>query len=114
MSEYEEPYEDDEYDDYQEEDKFDKFKHYFKFDMSWFSKIDFSSFKIFPVNYSSDAGGKPNFLYLGNNIYKEPIFKKQFFVHDKLYSLYKNHISSNAAHFIKQPSYYKGMFDILN
>jgi hypothetical protein len=68
-----------------------------------------------PVNdYFSKSGSFKHSLYLGNNHYKEPIYKKIYFIHDKLNSEYKNHLRTHAVHFLQQPNYYKGMFDILN
>ena len=54
------------------------------------------------------------FMYLGSNHYDESVWKTKYFVCSKIEKAYKNHISSNAAHFLKQPSYYKGMFENLN
>ncbi len=53
-------------------------------------------------------------MYLGNNNYKEPIWKHKYFVSDKLDTEWKNHIMEHAAHFLKQPHYYKGLFDNMN
>lgn len=70
--------------------------------------------KKFPVNsWSPNAGGK-NLQYLGSNYQGSPIWKSQYFVIDKIHMDYKLHIQAHAAHFVKQPSYYKGLFDILN
>jgi hypothetical protein len=133
-----EDYEDDNYDDY--EDSQDNYgsqhKNYFKFDpKAWdvwgkwlqdaINDIVESSpnvwyvhgfpFKSIPVNdYFSKSGNFKNSLYLGNNHYKEPIYKTKYFIHNKLDSDYKNHLRSNAVHFLQQPNYYDGMFDILN
>lgn len=72
--------------------------------------------KKFPVSDDTSKGTSKEqfFMYLGSNHYSEAIWKNKYFVSDKLNVLYKNHISSNAAHFLKQPMYYKGLFDILN
>lgn len=53
-------------------------------------------------------------LYLGNNQYNEPIYKTKHFVIDTMKNAYVNHLRSHAGHFVSQPLYYKGMFDILN
>ena len=127
---------DDDYDDSQ--DNLDSpYKHYFKFDPDawdawgkmlydtlsgiveypsnvWYIGPGFPKGSL-PVNdYFSKSGNFKNSLYLGNNHYKEPIYKTKYFVHDVLNTAYKNHIVANAVHFLKQPHYYKGMFDILN
>ena len=114
-----------------------QYKHYFKFDADawdawgkmlyetlndiveypsnvWYIGPGFPKGSL-PVNdYFSKSGGFKHSLYLGNNHYKEPIYKKIYFVHDKLNSEYKNHLRSHAVNFLQQPNYYKGMFDILN
>jgi hypothetical protein len=51
--------------------------------------------------------------FVGENNQKTPIYKQAIIV-DALNIEYKKHITSNAKHFLKQPHYYKGMFDILN
>ena len=124
-------------DDDSQEDLESQYKHYFKFDADawdawgkilyetlndiveypsnvWYIGSGFPKGSL-PVNdYFSKSGNFKNSLYLGNNHYKEPIYKNKYFVHDKLHSDYKNHLRSNATHFLRQPNYYKGMFDILN
>jgi hypothetical protein len=59
-------------------------------------------------------GGKKVSSYIGNNQYNEEVWKTQDFVVNELSKMYKNHLVSNAKHFVQQPNYYKGMFDILN
>ncbi|NDB56168.1 hypothetical protein EB169_10110 [archaeon] len=54
------------------------------------------------------------FMYLGKNQYDESVWKAKYFISDQLDTQYKNHIASNAAHFLQQPDYYKGMFENLN
>jgi len=133
-----EDYEDDNYDDNDSQDNLEsQYKKYFKFDPNawdawgkmlydalndiveypsnvWYIGPSFPKSSL-PVNgYFSKSGSFKNSLYLGNNHYKEPIYKTQYFVHDKIHSEYKNHLRSNAVHFLQQPNYYKGMFDILN
>ena len=54
------------------------------------------------------------FMYLGSNTKDESIWKSKYFINQSIEQEYKNHISHHAAYFLKQPSYYKGMFDILN
>ena len=133
-----EDYEDDNYDDYDSsQDNLEShYKKYFKFDPdAWdaWGKMLYDTlngmvesspnvwyvhgfpFKSIPVNdYFSKSGNFKNSLYLGNNHYKEPIYKTQYFIHDKIHNEYKNHLRTHAVHFLQQPNYYKGMFDILN
>lgn len=69
----------------------------------------------FPVSsWNPDTGEGNTFQYLGSNYQKQPIWKKQYFVVDKINNEYKLHIQSHAKHFVEQPTYYKGMFEILN
>ena len=58
--------------------------------------------------------GDKFFIYLGSNYDEDAIWKTKYFINNKIDQAYKNHISSNAAHFVRQPVYYKGMFDNLN
>jgi len=70
---------------------------------------------VFPVNsWNSNTGKTKPFQYLGSNYNKEPIWKSKYFVINKINSEYKLHIQTHAIHFVTQPSYYKGLFDILN
>jgi hypothetical protein len=130
-------YEDDQYD---YDDKYDPYKYHFKFDIDsnsslsgWIqnmisdifkSPID-DNFKInnvygFPVfqvpvnswNPITDKGHSLQFL--GSNYDGDKIWKNKYFLEDKLHIQYINHLKSHCSHFIKQPSYYKGLFDILN
>ena len=128
-------YDDDQYDhDYNSEDKY---KWYFKFDVghnsplsSWINDIinniinpsDISinqtpGFPIqkFPVNsWNPNTAGKNMPQYLGSNYYKEPVWKSKYFAHNPFDIEYKSHLQSNAAYFLQQPKYYKGLFEILN
>jgi len=71
--------------------------------------------KKFPVSDASKGASKEQFfMHLGSNHYDEAIWKKKHFVVDKLNLEYTNHIQSHAAYFLQMPSYYKGLFDILN
>jgi hypothetical protein len=126
---------DDDYDDSQDNLE-DKYKHYFKFDPeAWdaWGKMLYDTLndivdvstnvwyvggfpsKKFPVNdYFSSTGSSQYSLYLGNNHNNEPIWKKKYFVYDKISTSYIKHLQANAKHFVQQPAYYKGLFDILN
>ena len=70
---------------------------------------------MLPVNswFSSMAGDKTS-LYLGNNYCNEGVWKQKHFIHNKLQSEYVNHLQSHARHFLNQPRYYKGLYEILN
>jgi hypothetical protein len=117
----------------------DKYQWYYKFDVGpdnpiskWMDELiqDFINnnsqdfvinnipgfeIKKFPVNsWNPDTAKSKNFQYLGSNYQGSPIWKSKYFVVDKLNNEYKLHLQSHASHFVKQPSYYKGMFDILN
>jgi hypothetical protein len=116
----------------------DPYKWYYKFDIGqdtplskWINDIvnkfmgsseDYKMMNIpgfppemFPVNsWYPNTGQSKSFQYLGSNYQGSPIWKKQYFVVDKLNAQYKLHLQANASHFVQQPTYYKGMFDILN
>jgi len=134
-----EPYdEDDGYDDehynYDYSDQYDPYKFYFKFEVDqnsslsdWLTNLfnDISGYTIqnisdfpvfqFPVNsWNSNTGKGNSFQYLGSNYQGIPIWKKKYFVVDKVNNHYKLHLQSHAKHFVSQPTYYKGLFDILN
>lgn len=71
--------------------------------------------KKFPVNsWNPNTGETKNNQYLGSNYQNQPIWKKKYFVSDAIQQQYKNHVVSHSKHFVYQPHYYKGMFDILN
>jgi hypothetical protein len=123
---------DDDYDDSQ-----DKYKHYFKFDPEawdawgkwlyeamndivasspnvWYIGPGFDK-KSFPVNsYFSNTGKDKTLQYLGNNYQGVPIWKKKYFMYDPIEIEYRKHIEANPIHFLKQPHYYRAMFEILN
>ena len=71
--------------------------------------------KKFPVSsWNPNTGEGNTFQYLGSNYQGSQIWKKQYFVVDKINQEYKLHIQHYAEHFVMQPAYYKGLFDILN
>ena len=128
---------DDDYEDSSQDNLESQHKNYFKFDPSawdalgkmlyealndiveypsnvWYIGHGFDKGSL-PVNdYFSKSGNFKNSLFLGNNHYKEPVYKTKYFVHNKLDAEYRNHLVSNAVHFLQQPNYYEGLFDILN
>jgi hypothetical protein len=127
-----EDYEDDSYDDDNSQENLEShYKHYFKFDADawdawskWLSDALKNSIESspnvwyaygFPVNsYFSDTVKDNSFQYLGNNYQDVSIWKKKYSVFSPFNIIYTKHIESNAKHFLKQPHYYKGLFDILN
>ena len=138
MSNIDEPYDED---DYEDDTKYypdgGMHKQYFKFDPAawdawgkwlydamqdivntspnvWY--IHGLPSKKFPVNsYFPNTGeDQKSFQYLGNNYDGQAIWKKKYFISNPIQSMYIDHLSDHAAYFIKQPHYYKGMFDILN
>ena len=130
--------EDDDYnDDYYDYDNGNKDlnKHFFKFDTNfwqwfgdalnditwlgdnvWMTNIPSFKPKSIPVSswISNTGAGKSLPQYLGTNYQNQPIWKTKYFVNDPIAIQYINHIKTHAVHFVKQPHYYKGMFDILN
>ncbi len=132
-----EDYDDDQYD--YDHPSLNPYHYYFKFDVSadsplskWltdmFNDIDWSQIPSIPINnipgfpvfsvpvnsWNPNTGGKDKLQYLGSNYANEPIWKTKYWVVDPINIEYKFHIQSHAAHFINQPKYYKGLFDILN
>lgn len=123
---YNDNYQDDEY------DNTDINKLYFKFDVSssplsdWITNLLGDMYNIqnipgfpfvsLPVNsyFSNTDNGFNSILYLGNNYQNQPIWKTKYFVKNSLEIEYKNHIKQYPSYFVKQPVYYKGLFDILN
>lgn len=131
---------DDDYYDKDYNDQYDPYKFYFKFNVDkntplseWITKMINDIMKnpiednynitnipgfpvyVFPVNSWNPITGKDNsFQYLGSNYHKEPIWKTKYFIQDKINTEYKLHLQSHAKHFIGQPNFYKGLYDILN
>ena len=71
--------------------------------------------KKFPVSsWNPDTGKDNTYQYLGSNYHGVPIWKKKYFVVDKLNNEYKLHLQNHVKHFVSQPTYYNGLFDILN
>jgi hypothetical protein len=68
-----------------------------------------------PVNswFSGIVGDKTS-LYLGNNYWNEGVWKKKYFIRDKLQEEYVKHLQSHAKHVVSQPRYYESLFEILN
>ena len=126
-------YDDDDYNYYPEYNDYG-YPYSKKFDLNWAAWEEWLSDAIKEIANKKDnvwvfGGYKPlskkenstskklddkYFMYLGNNNYEEAIWKSKYFGNSKLNQMYKNYLSSNAAYFLRQPSYYKGMFDFLN
>lgn len=130
----EDGYYDDQY-DYDNPESLNPYKFYFKFDVDntplsdWIknmiddmmkdpfgtNSIEGFPYKMFPVNsWNPDTAKNKGFQYLGSNYQGSAIWKKQYFAIDKINIEYKLHLQSHASHFINQPNYYNGLFDILN
>lgn len=60
------------------------------------------------INYTNKL------IFFGKNAYKEDIWKVKYFIHDDIQTFYRNHYVAHAAHILRQPSHYKGLFEILN
>ena len=137
MKDHNDDFEEDQYDEYGDNPNFDSaYKYYFKFDpQAWdvWSKFLTDAFKdvvepqpnvwyiygypneSFPVNsYLSSTGKGSSYQYLGNNYDGVKIWKKKYFAVDPIQASYVNHIQAHAVYFIREPHYYKGLFDILN
>lgn len=135
-------HEDYDYDDEHDyDDAQNPYKHYFKFDPTawdawgkwlydalneivesspnvWYTDPKIYGFnkKSLPVNsYFSNTGkDSKSYQYLGNNYQGSPIWKTKYFIRDPINDKYFRHIEQHAIHFLLQPHYYKGLFDILN
>lgn len=72
--------------------------------------------KSLPVNsYFSNTGKEySSCQYLGINYQNQEVWKSKYFVYNPINTEYSLHIQSHAKHFLQQPNYYKGLFDILN
>jgi len=70
--------------------------------------------KKFPVNSWNPNTGGSSLQYLGSNYQGSPIWKTEYFLIDKMNTEYKMHLQSHAKHFLSQPKYYKGLYEILN
>ena len=120
-------YDDDHYDkDYN--DQYDPYKFYFKFDVTntplseWIQKTITDMFNNtfdknlskFPVNSWNPNTVNKKFQYLGSNYDGDQIWKTKYLAVNHIEIEYKLHLQSHAGYFVKQPEYYKGLFDILN
>ena len=126
-------YDDDDYNYYPEYNNYG-YPYSKKFDLNWAAWEEWLSDAIKEIANEKDnvwlfGGYKPlskkgnptskklddkYFMYLGNNQYDEAVWKTKYFDINKLELQYKNHLASNASYFLKQPMYYRGMFDNLN
>jgi hypothetical protein len=137
MNQYDYHEEDDEdnyNDDYDYDHSYDyNSKFYFKFDdkawSEWLEKamkdlienksglwsfiIDPSLFPVKNIGFS-DIGEKTSHQYLGTNIHNEQIWKIKHFIEQKEKITYIKHLQSHAVYFLKEPLYYKGLFNIMN
>lgn len=129
-----EDYDDDDYKHYPEYNEYGYPYSSKKFDVDWSAWEQWLSKALFDISEESEnvwifghklttpkkqsqpnnSGKDKYFLYLGSNQYNEAIWKQTYLVKKPLQTAYNNHIASHAVHFLRQPSYYKGMFDILN
>jgi hypothetical protein len=109
----------------------DPYKFYFQIDTEWIkkymdsliNKIEYQtplfpkgfSPTVLPVNswFSSIVADKTS-LYLGNNYWNEGVWKQKYFIRNKLQEEYVKHLQSHARHFLNQPRYYEGLYEILN
>ena len=125
---YEDNYNDDYYDYDNSQKNKNKDKWYYTFDINqspafseWLFNILNDIIKnpdgeiLFPVNsWNPNTVNNKKFQHLGSNYNNEPIWKYKYWISDPINQKYKKHLQSNAAYFIAQPLYYKGLFDILN
>lgn len=120
-----EPYGDfeDEEDYYKKDNSQNQYEKFFSIDPElwkkygqWFNEITDGLFQFEPnlwIVASNNFKKTYDTYYVGSNIHSNNIYKKNILI-DKLNIEYKNHINSHAKHFLEQPDYYRGMFEILN
>lgn len=53
------------------------------------------------------------YFFIGNSD-SHAVWKTKYFIERSLDIAYRNHIKANSRYIVTQPSYYKGMFDIMN
>jgi hypothetical protein len=70
--------------------------------------------KKFPVSGSADGTGDEKNLYHGMNHYGEAIWKPIYLVDWGLYNEWKNHMAAHAAYILKEPKYYRALYEIMN
>lgn len=83
-------------------------------DVSWtFTFPQYSSQKN-NENKIESSLDDDKFIFFGKNQHEEAIWKTKYFKQNYFNSQYQNHFMSHAAHIVRQPRYYRSMFDILN
>lgn len=72
--------------------------------------------KKFTANEKVSKGALSDkyFMYLGSNHYDETMWKAKYFASSAIERQYKNYLAANASYILKQPNYYKSMFENLN
>ena len=118
-----EDYDDDEYNYYPEEYNEHGYPQQFKFDWNswelWLKDalkdiMDNSTDNTLYVSFTNNQSADAQVEFFGNNYNDDALWKRKYFIKKDVEIAYKNHIQSNAKHILKEPSYYKGMFEILN
>ena len=66
-----------------------------------------------PVN-DSPSDIELELLYFWENQYNEGIWKTKYLNNNYFDQFYKNHFVAHAAHIVRQPHYYRGLFDMQN
>lgn len=67
----------------------------------------------FVGGYKPDKNTEKKLIYW-KNFYGEEIWKISYFIKYEIDIEYRNHLIANAVHTVSQPTYYRGLFEILN
>jgi hypothetical protein len=68
----------------------------------------------FPVSDSSKGAEDQPPLYLGMGHNGLPIWKTFWFKDWGLYNVWKSHMNQHSAYILKEPTYYKNLYEIMN
>tara|TARA_R100000278_G_scaffold58246_2_gene47841 strand:+ start:836 stop:1195 length:360 start_codon:yes stop_codon:yes gene_type:complete len=60
------------------------------------------------------ANTNPQPTELPEGMTSQPLWKKEYFIDNKLAQRYLNYLQSHSKYILKEPRYYKGLFDNLN
>lgn len=84
--------------------------------VSWtFTFPNYSSSKQINANKSlDDQEASKKFIYLGQNLFDEGMWKYKYFVKNYINIEYQQHLISNAKYVLSQPLYYRSLYEIMN
>lgn len=84
--------------------------------VSWtFTFPDYSASKQTKTNNSlDDQEASKKFLYLGQNLFDEGMWKYKYFIKNYINIEYQQHLISHAKYVLSQPLYYRSLYEIMN